>query len=437
MLSALTMLSLAIACVIAPPPTFAQQGGTTRYVYDDNGRLRAVVTPAGEAAVYEYDPAGNFTAINRISADTLTLLAFFPHEGGAGDQVTFVGTGFNAGVTSVSFNGSAARIVEVTPSAVIAEVPDAATTGPVTIITPRGALITPVNFVIVQRVRVLPSSARLLAGESMTFTASIGGGGDQSVRWAVNGIEGGNTSVGTISSAGLYTAPTPTGNLSLSVVVRATSVAQPSLFGEAQVRVINPNNLGTLFAPSVSIAYGDPRFLNTARSRPTSVRRKEVATPASRPVSVRRRGLATSASPPVSVRRKDSTTVFGTSISVQRGGVIANNVTILSPFVTATRGPVVSAISPNSLARGATVTLTITGSNLGGASALRFIDANGVIDSGLAASNLTVNADGTSLTATVAVNGAAALGKRVVVVTASAGSTPAVDAGANTITVTQ
>ncbi|HEU4765959.1 MAG TPA: RHS repeat domain-containing protein, partial [Pyrinomonadaceae bacterium] len=35
------------------------QEQASRYVYDDDGRLRAVIAPNGEAAVYEYDSAGN------------------------------------------------------------------------------------------------------------------------------------------------------------------------------------------------------------------------------------------------------------------------------------------------------------------------------------------------------------------------------------------
>lgn len=96
-------IALLLGSFLTPATRAFQAGGTTYYVYDDNGRLVAVVSPAGEAAVYEYDAAGNFTALRRIATDTLQLLSFFPQEGGAGDQITFVGTGFGAGVTSVSF----------------------------------------------------------------------------------------------------------------------------------------------------------------------------------------------------------------------------------------------------------------------------------------------------------------------------------------------
>ncbi len=401
--------ALALVVVMTPPGARAQQGGTTRFVYDDNGRLTAVISPSGEAAVYDYDAAGNFTAIRRISADALTLLAFFPHEGGAGDEITFVGTGFNAGVTSVSFNGTSAQIANVTPSAVVAVVPDTATTGPVTIVTPRGTLVTPVPFAIVSRVRVLPFTAVLLPGNTIAFTAIVGGGGDQSVVWAVNGIIGGNNTVGAISAAGLYAAPNLPGNASLSVVVRATSVAQPSLFGESQVKVLNPNALGAILAATVSVRKGDPRGLAATRAPLVSVRRGAVIS-----------GPSTSLSPPVSVN-------FGAA-----GSRVA---TVFTPFVSATTGPAISSISPASIARGAAVTMTVNGANLSGATNVRFINSGGAIDTAITATTLTVNAEGTQLTATVAVASGAATGTRVVVVTAVAGTTPAVAAGPNTITI--
>src|SRR5262249_8459551 len=101
-LSALTALALLLLLTDATMCAYAQ-GGSTRYVYDNNGRLKAVIAPNGEANIYEYDPAGNITAIRRNSAATLELLSFSPLQGVPGDQVTIVGTGFGSGVNAVSF----------------------------------------------------------------------------------------------------------------------------------------------------------------------------------------------------------------------------------------------------------------------------------------------------------------------------------------------
>ena len=402
---------VALTLIITPsaPAIRAQQAGTTRFVYDDNGRLAAVITPTGEAAAYDYDSAGNFTAVRRIGADTLTLLAFFPHQGGGGDEVTLVGTGFNAGVTAVFFNGSSAQIVNATSSAVVAIVPDAATTGQITIVTPRGIVTTPTPFSVVARVRVLPATTTLLAGDTAVFTAIVGGGGAQNVIWAVNGIAGGGNAVGTISISGLYTAPSLPGNASIGFVVRATSVAQPTLFGESRVKVLNPNALSFVLTPSLSVRKGDPRALLAARAPVVSVRRGTVI--------------------------GGPNNAYSAPVSVNFGAAGKSMAAVFGSFVSATTGPAISAITPASIPRGATVTVTVTGANLVGTTNLRFINSSGAIDPAVTASLLTVNAEGTQLTATVSVAGSAVTSNRVVVVISMAGTTLPVAAGPNTIAI--
>jgi hypothetical protein len=56
-------------------------------------------------------------------------------------------------------------------------------------------------------VSISPASATVQAGKTQSFTASVSGTSNTSVTWKVNGISGGNSTVGTISTSGLYTAP--------------------------------------------------------------------------------------------------------------------------------------------------------------------------------------------------------------------------------------
>lgn len=56
-------------------------------------------------------------------------------------------------------------------------------------------------------VRIAPRYAALGLGGSTQFTATVAGGGGGTVQWLVNGVSGGNATVGTVSSSGLYTAP--------------------------------------------------------------------------------------------------------------------------------------------------------------------------------------------------------------------------------------
>jgi uncharacterized protein YjdB len=59
-------------------------------------------------------------------------------------------------------------------------------------------------------VSVTPTTATVSIGQSMQFTATVANTSDTSVTWSVDGTAGGNATVGTISSSGLYqAAPSP------------------------------------------------------------------------------------------------------------------------------------------------------------------------------------------------------------------------------------
>ena len=67
-------------------------------------------------------------------------------------------------------------------------------------------------------------------------TATVQGTPEVSVTWKVNGIPGGNSTVGTISATGLYNAPNTVPKPS-SVTVTATSVADPARKASASVNI--------------------------------------------------------------------------------------------------------------------------------------------------------------------------------------------------------
>jgi hypothetical protein len=56
-------------------------------------------------------------------------------------------------------------------------------------------------------VTVSPATANVQEGSQQQFTSTVSNTNDNAVTWQVNGVTGGNTSVGTISATGLYTAP--------------------------------------------------------------------------------------------------------------------------------------------------------------------------------------------------------------------------------------
>jgi serine protease len=108
----------------------------------------------------------------------------------------------------------------------------------------------PVDIVVVQpvSVSVAPDSVTLVAGTgTQAFTATVANSADTRVSWSVNGIAGGNASVGTISATGLYVAPA-TRPTPATVTVSAIAAADPSRSGSSTVTIspapFNPGSGG-------------------------------------------------------------------------------------------------------------------------------------------------------------------------------------------------
>ena len=85
----------------------------------------------------------------------------------------------------------------------------------------------------VGQITVSPNSPRIETSQTQQFTATSSAGLPANVTWAVDGVTGGNSIVGTISSSGLYTAPAAKG----SHVVKATSTSASAVFGESPIDV--------------------------------------------------------------------------------------------------------------------------------------------------------------------------------------------------------
>ncbi|MFN7926695.1 MAG: DUF1800 family protein [Blastocatellia bacterium] len=104
-------------------------------------------------------------------------------------------------------------------------------------------------------VSLTPASASLAVNATQQFTASVTGTANTAVTWQVNSVTGGNTTVGTITSSGLYAAPAaiPSG----VVTVTAISQADTTKKANANVTIIDPS----------AIAVG--RFLEQATFGPT------------------------------------------------------------------------------------------------------------------------------------------------------------------------
>jgi 6-phosphogluconolactonase (cycloisomerase 2 family) len=96
-------------------------------------------------------------------------------------------------------------------------------------------------------VAVAPPTANVVVGATQQFTATVANTANTAVTWEVNGVAGGNSTVGTISATGLYTGPVSVPNPA-TVTVTAISSADNTKTGSATVTVTA--------APTISVTVG-------------------------------------------------------------------------------------------------------------------------------------------------------------------------------------
>jgi len=112
-------------------------------------------------------------------------------------------------------------------------------------------------------VMVSPASASVPAGQTAQFTATVNNTSNPAVTWRVNGVAGGNSTVGTISTSGLYTAPATVPSPA-PVTVTAVSQADTSRSGSAAV-TITPAQPVSVSPSSVTVPAGMTRQFTAAQ----------------------------------------------------------------------------------------------------------------------------------------------------------------------------
>src|SRR5438309_10212187 len=93
-------------------------------------------------------------------------------------------------------------------------------------------------------VTVHPAKASLTLTEPQQYTATVVNTTNHSVVWSVDGVRGGNSTVGTISTSGLYHPPAKRSTHTIT----APSVAQPTGKGSAKVWITDYPGMFTYHA---------------------------------------------------------------------------------------------------------------------------------------------------------------------------------------------
>ena len=367
-------------------------------MYDAKGQLVGMIDVDGSAATWTWDENGNLMALARTLASSIpgnvgiTLVS--PNQGKPNDPLEIFGKGL-ANPTSLTFNGVAATVISSTSTSIKTTVPTSASTGVIHVVTALGAADSPSAFTVLTSapLTITPNQVALLPTRTQQFTAS------GPVTWAVGLIPGGNAQLGTITTGGLYTAPS-TGTFPRQVTVTARSTADPEDTAEAAVTIV-PVPVARADRVTVVVTQGGP-----TQATPLRATRVTVNIPPGGP---------TQATPLRASR---------VTVNIPPGGP-TQALPLRAVRVSVERRPVITGVSPTSIARGSSnVTLTLTGQGLTGATALQFLN-NGSNDTLITYTNLTVVSD-TQVTATVSIGATAAITGRAIQMTAAGViSTPA------------
>jgi hypothetical protein len=127
-----------------------------------------------------------------------------------------------------------------------------------------------VDKFLVQAIRIRPNPAGVNVEHPLQFTAEVVGLPDPSVKWFVEGREGGGLSTGTITPEGVYRyeGKLPNwqeGNYRADFTVTAKSLQAPYLFEEAPLTVLDlvhdplGGSAGRLTQPAPSVSYVNRR----------------------------------------------------------------------------------------------------------------------------------------------------------------------------------
>jgi hypothetical protein len=303
--------------------------------------------------------------------------------------VQVFGRGFADGIAqnSLFFGERVATLVAAAPNRLVGTVPAGATTAPITVRSPLGSVASAAVFRVLGELAIAPPMVTSPVNGRVAFVATEAGAPTSAVRWAVNGLTGGDRSIGTISADGVYRAP---------VIVPVPPTVT--------ITATHDHAHAASAAALVTVLPAFPLFL------------------AARPISI------AAAVPPLTVDRNANAAV-SVMVEAPHGATLS-----LSGPVSVEIEPVILALEPSRGVPGETVVLTITGRGLNGATSLAFL-RNNAVDSSMAIADLSVDADGMRATAHVTINASASVGARVVqIATAERASSPA-GTGGNLFTV--
>jgi hypothetical protein len=265
-------LQSGVAVTVTPSSASIRTGRSQTFTAIVTGAPNSVAwsvnwIPGGDAVVGQIDSMGHYFAPSTVpNPATLTVRAAStasPASSG-GSSVTILplpaitsvtpspvpvgnftlaidGVGYSPG-SVVSFDGASLATTFSSSTRLTAggSAPTPQTAVPVIVTTPDGevsnAFSVGVSAPPSVSITIAPLSVTVRVTRTQQFSATVHGSSNTTVIWKVNGIHGGNSTVGTVTSAGLYRAPKFVPSPA-RITVSATAAADPSRTASASATI--------------------------------------------------------------------------------------------------------------------------------------------------------------------------------------------------------
>lgn len=171
-----------------------------------------------------------------------SIVSFQPTSGIPGNRIVITGMNFGrtGGENQVFFGDASAQVIAANSGLIVVSVPEAVDS-PIRVQTSGGSVTTSQPFTYLPSITVTPRGVSVTVTQTFQFQALPRNFTSQpSIEWLVDGVVGGNPTVGTISTEGLYTPPPALNDCVRVHTVTARVPGQSAIFGTAQVRISVP-----------------------------------------------------------------------------------------------------------------------------------------------------------------------------------------------------
>jgi serine protease len=239
------------------------------------GALKAAARPAASvAASPSHYSAGQTVTLqgNGSTAATGRTLATYAWSSVKGEAVSIPSTSSPSVTITVPSCGLSILRLTVTDSVGATDTADVVMTATGATALPPAAAVGSCSSSV--QLGICPATVNVTAGGGgQSFTADVAGTSNTTVTWQVNGVTGGNATVGTISTTGVYTPPA-TVPTTPNVTITAVSSADATVTATSQVTIVAPKSgggggaldVGTLLLGALLLVWSRMRRVQLHRS---------------------------------------------------------------------------------------------------------------------------------------------------------------------------